>query len=336
MKLAILGGGSWGTALAIVLAPRFESVRLWVFEEDLAACMKTTRENVVYLSGLHLPLTVEVTSDLATALADADIVLGVVPSKFARGLWQRALPYLRAEATFVSATKGIEAGTLMRMSEVMADVIRPRFEPKPFEPKIAVLSGPTFAREIAKGEPAALVVVSFDPAIAVGVQKAFSGPTFRLYANSDPIGVELGGALKNVIAIAAGVVEGLGLGNNTMAALITRGLAEITRLAVAMGGHPKTLSGLAGLGDLVLTCTGDLSRNRRVGIELARGKSLTEITESTPMVAEGVETCGSAVALGARFGVDLPIMQQMHEVLQRGKDPRDALRDLMERSLKSE
>jgi glycerol-3-phosphate dehydrogenase (NAD(P)+) len=251
-------------------------------------------------------------------------------------LWQRALPYLRAEATFVSATKGIEAGTLMRMSEVMADVIRPRFEPKPFEPKIAVLSGPTFAREIAKGEPAALVVVSFDPAIAVGVQKAFSGPTFRLYANSDPIGVELGGALKNVIAIAAGVVEGLGLGNNTMAALITRGLAEITRLAVAMGGHPKTLSGLAGLGDLVLTCTGDLSRNRRVGIELARGKSLTEITESTPMVAEGVETCGSAVALGARFGVDLPIMQQMHEVLQRGKDPRDALRDLMERSLKSE
>jgi glycerol-3-phosphate dehydrogenase (NAD(P)+) len=336
VKLAILGGGSWGTALAIVLAPRFESVRLWVFEEDLAACMKTTRENVVYLSGLHLPLTVEVTSDLATALADADIVLGVVPSKFARGLWQRALPYLRAEATFVSATKGIEAGTLMRMSEVMADVIRPRFEPKPFEPKIAVLSGPTFAREIAKGEPAALVVVSFDPAIAVGVQKAFSGPTFRLYANSDPIGVELGGALKNVIAIAAGVVEGLGLGNNTMAALITRGLAEITRLAVAMGGHPKTLSGLAGLGDLVLTCTGDLSRNRRVGIELARGKSLTEITESTPMVAEGVETCGSAVALGARFGVDLPIMQQMHEVLQRGKDPRDALRDLMERSLKSE
>jgi len=331
MKLTILGGGSWGTALAIVLAPRFESVRLWVFEQDLAARMTTTRENDVYLPGLLLPANVEVIHDLAASLADAEIVLGVVPSKFARGLWQQALPYLDPQATFVSATKGIEAGTLMRMSEVMADVIRARFEPK-----LAVLSGPTFAREIAKGEPAALVVVSFDPAIAVDVQKAFAGPTFRLYANSDPVGVELGGALKNVIAIAAGVVQGLGLGNNTLAALITRGLAEITRLAVAMGGHPKTLAGLAGLGDLVLTCTGDLSRNRRVGVELARGKSLTEITESTPMVAEGVETCGSAVALGAKFGVDLPIMQQMHEVLHLGKDPRDALRYLMERSLKNE
>jgi glycerol-3-phosphate dehydrogenase (NAD(P)+) len=285
----------------------------------------------VYLPGLLLPPSVEITSDLAASLADADIVLGVVPSKFARGLWQRALPYLDPHATFVSATKGIEPGTLMRMSEVLADVVRPRFEPS-----IAVLSGPTFAREVAQGEPAAVVVVSTDLEVAARVQKAFSGPTFRLYANSDPIGVEIGGALKNVIAIAAGVVEGLGLGSNTMAALITRGLAEITRLAVAMGGRPKTLAGLAGLGDLVLTCTGDLSRNRHVGIELARGRTLAEITASTPMVAEGVETCGSAVALGAKFGVDLPIIQQMHEVLHRGKQPRDALRDLMERSLKSE
>ncbi len=336
MKLTILGGGSWGTALAIVLAPKFESVRLWVFEQDLAARMRESRENDVYLAGLKLSANVDVTHDLAAALVDADIVLGVIPSKFARATWQRALPYLRPEATFVSATKGIEAGTLLRMSEVMAEVIRPRFEPLGFIPKIAVLSGPTFAREIAQGEPAALVVVSADPEVAVQVQKAFSGPTFRPYANSDCVGVELGGALKNVIAIAAGVVEGLGLGNNTMAALITRGLAEITRLAVAMGGHPKTLSGLAGLGDLVLTCTGDLSRNRRVGIELAKGKTLSDITASTPMVAEGVETCGSAVALGAKFGVDLPIIQQMHEVLHRAKAPCYALRDLMDRSLKNE
>jgi glycerol-3-phosphate dehydrogenase (NAD(P)+) len=331
VRLSILGGGSWGTALAIVLGPRFAGIRLWVLEPDLAARMQASRENDVYLPGLRLPANVEVTGDLAFALAGADVVLGVVPSKFARGLWQSALPHLDPAAIFVSATKGIEAGTLMRMSEVLADVVRARFEPK-----IAVLSGPTFAREIAKGEPAAVVIVSTDPAIAARIQQAFSGPTFRLYANTDPIGVELGGALKNVIAIAAGVVEGLGLGRNTMAALITRGLAEITRLAVAMGGRPNTLAGLAGLGDLVLTCTGDLSRNRRVGIELAHGKALAEITASTPMIAEGVETCGSAVALGVRFSVDLPIIQQMYEVLHHAKPPRDALRDLMERSLKSE
>jgi glycerol-3-phosphate dehydrogenase (NAD(P)+) len=219
----------------------------------------------------------------------------------------------------------------MRMSEVLTDVVKGRFEPR-----VTVLSGPTFAREIAKGEPAAVDVASTDSDAAVRVQKTFSGPTLRLYASSDPLGVELGGALKNVVAIAAGVVEGLGLGNNTMAALITRGLAEITRLAVAMGGHPKTLAGLAGLGDLVLTCTGDLSRNRHVGVELARGRTLAEIIASTPMVAEGVETCGSAVALGAKFGVDLPIIQQMDNVLHRAKPPRDALRELMERSLKTE
>jgi glycerol-3-phosphate dehydrogenase (NAD(P)+) len=337
--LSILGGGSWGTALAIVLSPRFEHIRLWVYESDLAARMRITRENDVYLPGLPLPAGVEVTHDLAVALGGADVVLGVVPSKFARGLWQRALPHVAPKTIFVSATKGLEPGTLMRMSEVLAQVTKEMqaegTEPR-VEPSIAVLSGPTFAREVAHGEPAAVVVVSSQLEVAVRVQQAFSGPTFRLYASSDPIGVEIGGALKNVIAIAAGVVEGLGLGNNTMAALITRGLAEITRLAVAMGGHPKTLAGLAGLGDLVLTCTGDLSRNRHVGVELARGRTLAAITASTPMVAEGVETCGSAVALGAKFGVDLPIIQQMHEVLHRGKQPREALRELMDRSLKSE
>ena len=329
--LTILGGGSWGTALAIVLAPRFDRVRLWMFEADLAERFAVTRVNEVYLPDAPIPAHVEIVTDLEQALQDATIVLGVVPSKFARGMFRRTLPYLNPHATFVSATKGIEQGTLLRMSQVMADVIRPQFEQK-----LAVLSGPTFAKEVARGEPAALVIASADAATAAFVQEAFSGPTFRLYTNADPVGVEVGGALKNIIAIAAGVVQGLGLGNNTQAALITRGLAEITRLAVAMGAQSTTMAGLAGLGDLVLTCSGELSRNRRVGMELARGRNLADITASTPMVAEGVETCAAAVALGARYDVDLPIIQQMDAVLHHGKDPRAAIRDLMDRSLKGE
>jgi glycerol-3-phosphate dehydrogenase (NAD(P)+) len=331
VTLTILGGGSWGTALSIVLAPRFDSVRLWVFEPDLAARMKASRENDVYLPGFRIPENVEVIAEMDRAIDGAGILLGVVPSRHARGLYERLLPYLDPSMIFVSATKGIENGTLLRMSQVLTEVIHPKFEPK-----VAVLSGPTFAREVARGQPAAVVIASCDAETAASIQTAFSGPTFRLYTNSDPIGVELGGALKNVIAIAAGVVQGLGLGSNSQAALITRGLAEITRLAVAMGGKPMTLAGLAGLGDLVLTCNGELSRNRRVGIELARGKSLPEIIASTPMIAEGVETCTAAVALGARCGVDLPIIQQMEAVLNHGKDPHAAIRDLMERSLKGE
>jgi glycerol-3-phosphate dehydrogenase (NAD(P)+) len=264
-RLAIAGGGSWGTALAIVLAPRFRHVRLWVFEPDLAARMRETGENDVYLPGLRLPENVEITPDLGGIVDGAEILLGVVPSRHARGLYERLLPYLNPSILLVSATKGIENGTLMRMSQVIADVVRARFEPR-----VAVLSGPTFAREVARGEPAALVVASHDLETACAVQTAFSGPTFRLYTNTDPVGVELGGALKNVIAIAAGVVHGMGLGNNTQAALITRGLAEITRLALAMGGKASTLAGLAGLGDLVLTCSGELSRNRRVGARWRR------------------------------------------------------------------
>ena len=331
MTLSILGGGSWGTALAIVLAPRFERIRLWVFESDLAARMTTTRENDVFLPGLRLPENVEIVSDLHAVIDAAGILLGVVPSHYARSLYERILPALDPSTIFVSATKGLETGTLLRMSQVLCEVVEPKFEPR-----IAVLSGPTFAREVAGGEPTTVVVASAYSATAAAVQTAFSGPTFRLYTNSDLVGVEIGGALKNVIAIAAGVVQGLGLGNNTQAALITRGLAEITRLAVAMGGQAATLAGLAGLGDLVLTCGGELSRNRRVGIELARGKSLGEITASTPMIAEGVETCGAAVALGTKYGVDLPIICHMDAVLHRGKDPRAAIRDLMERSLKGE
>jgi len=331
VTLSILGGGSWGTALAIVLAPRFERLRLWVFEPDLAARMIASRENDVFLPGLHLPENVEIVSDLPAVIDGAAILLGVVPSHYARSLYERVLPALDPATIFVSATKGLESGTLLRMSQVLCEVVQPKFEPR-----IAVLSGPTFAREVAGGEPTTVVVASAHAATAAAVQTAFSGPSFRLYTNGDLIGVEIGGALKNVIAIAAGVVQGLGLGNNTQAALITRGLAEITRLAVAMGGQATTLAGLAGLGDLVLTCGGELSRNRRVGIELARGRSLAEITASTPMIAEGVETCGAAVALGAKHGVDLPIICQMDAVLHSGKDPRAAIRDLMERSLKGE
>ncbi|HLH40227.1 MAG TPA: NAD(P)H-dependent glycerol-3-phosphate dehydrogenase [Bryobacteraceae bacterium] len=328
MKLAILGGGSWGTALAIALAPRFDEIRLWVFEKDLAERLHRSRENDVFLPGFRLPENVQVTADLGDA-AGAGIVLGVTPSRHARAVYSAAAPYFNPSMIFVSATKGLEQNTLLRVSEVMAQVL-------PFRAKIAVLSGPTFAREIARGEPAAIVIASGEETVATTVQRAFSGPSFRLYANSDMIGVEIGAALKNVIAIGAGVCHGLGLGNNTLAALITRGLAEITRLAVAMGGEARTLAGLAGLGDLVLTCSGELSRNRRVGIELAKGRSLQEIVGSMAMVAEGVETCSAAVALGIKFAVDLPIIHQMHAVLHCGKSPREALRDLMERSLKSE
>ena len=230
---------------------------------------------------------------------------------------------------FVSATKGIETGSLLRTSQIMEQALGP-------ERRIAVLSGPTFAREIAKGEPAAVVVASRNLDTASSIQAAFSGPTLRLYTNTDIAGVEVGAALKNVIAIAAGVCQGLGLGSNTQAALITRGLAEITRLAVAMGGEAKTLAGLAGLGDLVLTCSGDLSRNRMVGKELAKGRLLQEILGSTKMVAEGVETCDAAVALGRKFLVDLPIIEQMYAVLHASKSPREAVKELMERALKPE
>ena len=331
MKLAIIGGGSWGTALAIVLAPRFESVSLWVHEADLAARMTHTRANDIFLPGFKLPESGQVVTDLATALEGAGIVLGVMPSHYARSIYTAMLPQLSPSVILVSATKGLEQGSLLRVSQVIEQVVGARFLPR-----VAVLSGPTFAREVAAGNPTAVVVASVNPEVARCVQEAFSGPTFRLYTNADPIGVEIGAALKNVIAIGAGICEGLGLGHNPTAALITRGLAEITRLAIAMGGQARTLAGLAGLGDLVLTCSGELSRNRYVGKELGKGRPLGGILGSMRMVAEGVETCRSAVALGEKFSVDLPIIQQMNAVLNAGKSPKDAVRDLMERTLKGE
>ena len=327
--LAILGAGSWGTALSIVLAPRFEKIRLWTLEPDLAARMQASRINDLFLPGFTLPANVEITTRLADSVGGSQIVLGVMPSRFARTVYLEAAPHFDPSMIFVSATKGLERGTLLRMSQVLAQAL-------PFEGKIAVLSGPTFAREIACGEPAAVVIASQDLQVAEQVQLTFSGPTFRLYTNSDTISVEIGAALKNVIAIAAGVCSGLGLGSNTHAALVTRGLAEITRLAVAMGGEAKTMAGLAGLGDLVLTCGGDLSRNRKVGLELAKGRRIGEITGSMRMIAEGVETCDAAVELGSKFRIDLPIIQQMHAVLNGSRTPQAAVRELMDRSLKGE
>jgi glycerol-3-phosphate dehydrogenase (NAD(P)+) len=293
--------------------------------------MFSTRVNDVFLAGFPLPLNVEPTADLGYALEDAAIVIGVMPSRFARLLYREMLPHLTPRMRFVSATKGLEQGTLLRMSEVARQVIGEKFEPR-----MAVLSGPTFAREVARGEPTAVVIAAPDQELTQSIQREFSGPTFRLYVNDDPVGVELGAALKNIIAIGAGICDGLGLGSNSIAALITRGLAEITRLAVALGGLPKTLSGLAGLGDLVLTCNGDLSRNRTVGIELAKGRKLADIVSSMTMIAEGVETTSAACDLARKYQVDMPITSQMDAILQGRTSPPDAIRELMERQLRAE
>ena len=311
-----------------MLAPRFSRVALWVYESDLAARMGSARINDVYLPDCPIPTNVDITADLAFALGGAEIVLGVMPSHLARGLYQRMLPWLNENLVFVSATKGLENHSLLRVSEVIREVVGTS--------RVAVISGPSFAREVALFEPTAVVAASAERGVAEAIQAAFSGPTLRVYTSSDPIGVEIGGSIKNVVAIGAGVLHGLGLGHNAMAALITRGLAEMTRLAVAMGGRPHTLAGLAGLGDLVLTCTGDLSRNRMVGVELARGRKLEEIVNSMKMVAEGVKTTDAAVDLAKRYSVEMPISGQMHEMLHAGTSPREAIRRLMERSLKGE
>ncbi len=330
-RLAVIGAGGWGTALSIVLAPRFERVRLWVYEQDLAERMQGARENDVFLPGGRLGDNIAVTTSLAETVEDAQIVLGAMPSHHARRVYDDLLPHLDEKMLIVSATKGLENGTLLRMSQVINDVVGNRFPPR-----VGILSGPTFAREVVRGEPAAVVIASHDIGLARAVQTAFSGPTLRLYTNTDPVGVELGASLKNVVAIAAGVCAGLGLGANTLAALITRGLAEITRMAVAAGGQSQTLAGLAGLGDLVLTCTGELSRNRYVGLQLGQGRKLAEILGGMRMVAEGVQTTYAAMELAQRLSVELPIARQVHAILRDGRDPREALRELMERSLKEE
>lgn len=330
-SLAIIGAGSWGTALSVVLAPRFDRIRLWVYEPDLARRIRETRQNDLYLPGFSIPTSVFISNSLQESLTGVDVVLSVLPSHLVRSLYEQMLPWLTPGMLFVSATKGLESKTLLRPSEIIHEAVSPRFEPR-----IAVLSGPTFAREVAALNPTAVVIGSTDKSATQCVQASFAGPTFRLYNSDDPVGVEIGGSIKNVVAIGAGVLQGMGLGHNPMAALITRGLAEMTRLAVALGGQARTLAGLAGLGDLVLTCTGELSRNRAVGIELSRGRKLDEIVASMKMVAEGIKTTTAAVELARRCSIEMPITEQMYQMLHHGLDPKEAIRRLMERSLKGE
>jgi glycerol-3-phosphate dehydrogenase (NAD(P)+) len=328
-SIAVLGAGSWGTSLAVHLARVGHDVSLWARDRSLVEDMQTRRANAVYLPDVALPPRIAVTDDVAAALDAAHLIVSAIPSHGCRAVIQQAAPCAAADAVFVSATKGLEADTFLRMSEVIAQETD-RQHP------VVVLSGPSFAVEVAQRLPTAVLAASSDAAAAALVQAEFRGPAFRLYASDDVVGVEIGGALKNVIAIAAGVVEGLGLGHNALAALITRGLAEITRLACAAGGRRETLSGLSGLGDLVLTCTGTLSRNRHVGAELARGRALPEVLAGMKMIAEGVRTTGAALALGNRYGVELPIAEQMAEVLSGNTNVRAAIETLMLRPQRAE
>jgi len=288
-------------------------------------------ENKAYLPGAKLPGSVRIHSELEAALSGAQFIVGAVPSAHARDVYSSALPFVGVGASFVSASKGLEPATHLRMSEVIAQVVTPKIAPR-----IAVISGPSFALEAARGEPTAVVLASRDAALATELQEELAGPNFRLYTNDDVLGVELAGAMKNVMAIAAGACQGLGLGSNALAALITRGLAEMTRLAVALGARPETLSGLAGLGDLVLTCTGALSRNRFVGIELGKGRTLGEIMANMRMVAEGVGTAAPLLALAREHRIEMPITEQVDAILHAGKSPKDAIRDIMDRPLKRE
>jgi len=330
-KIAIIGGGNWGTALAATFAQLGHAVRLWAFEREVVESICSQHENELFMPGIKLPESLSATTDLGEALAGADIVVTVMPSHVCGTLYQQMLPHLRPEMIFVSATKGLDTGRLMRMSEVIRSIVG-----ESFPARLCVLSGPSFAKEVIRGDPTAVVVASDDREAAQLVQREFASRALRLYTSSDVVGVELGGSVKNVIAVAAGVVEGLGLGHNPTAALITRGLAEMTRLACAYGAKRETLAGLAGMGDLVLTCTGDLSRNRTVGVELGRGRKLADIIGSMRMIAEGVKTTNATVALARKVHVEMPITHQVNRILEGEVSPREAIRELMERSLKEE
>lgn len=330
-SVVVIGAGAWGTALAVLLAERYPRVSLWVYEASLASEMERARENHLYLPGIKIPAPVQPTASLEKALTGQHLAIFAVPSHAFRRIVERALPHLDSQALVVSATKGIEVQNLATMSRIMSEVL-----PSAHRSRIAVLSGPSFAREVVAGRPTAIVAAAEDPEVARTVQHAVSGNALRVYAGTDVLGVELGGAVKNVVAIAAGVLDGLDLGPNARAALITRGLAEMTRLGVAMRAQEATFAGLAGMGDLILTCTGDLSRNRRVGLGLARGMRLDEILANLGAVAEGVNTCRSVVALAARHGVEMPICRAVHRVLFEGQAPGEAVVQLMTRGLRFE
>ena len=329
-RIAVIGAGAWGTALTVSLARRGDhKLTLWAHSPDHATQLTDTGENTRYLPGFILPADVAITADLTRALAGADIILCVTPSQALRPIMQQIAPLLTSRQSLISASKGIEEKTFLRMSQIM-------FEHAQDNP-IGTLGGPSFAQEVAAAMPTAITLAIDDPVLGKSLQDSFSSASLRAYRNEDVIGTELGGALKNVIALAAGVVTGLDLGNNATSALITRGIAEITRLTMACGGRRETMSGLSGIGDLVLTCTGGLSRNRTVGVELGKGRNLDDIIASlNGKVAEGVRTTTAALGLARRYGVEMPITEQMAAVLHENKSPRDAIRDLMSRPGRTE
>ena len=329
--IGVIGAGAWGTALALLLAGKGHDVALWMYEKDLAEETARTRENGVYLPGFILPANIAVTSRLESAVTGKQYILSVAPSHTVRALSAAFAPHLADNAVIISASKGIEIDTLKPLSDVLRETL-----PQRFHSRLCFLSGPSFAKEVAQSMPTAVALASNDPEVGKLAQQVLSAPFFRVYTNPDVIGVELGGSVKNVIAIAAGVLEGLGFGHNTMAALITRGLAEMARLGVAMGAYPATFSGLAGMGDLVLTCTGGLSRNRTLGVRLGRGEKLDDILRGSATVAEGVRTTKAARELAKRHHVEMPVVEEVYRILYEGKAPRQALRDLMTRELKDE
>ncbi len=330
-KIAVIGAGSWGTTLANLLAKKGHAVRLWSYEDDVTEAIRDTGQNTVYLPDIDLSQNLTAISDLSAAVDGVATVVSVSPSQHVRQVMSRAAPSIDPGALVVSASKGIETRTLETMADVLEDAL-PELRPRRF----CFLSGPSFATEVAREHPTAVTVASRDSEAALQAQSLFQTEYFRVYTSHDVTGVELGGALKNVMALAAGMVAGLGFGHNTLAALITRGLTELTRLALALGAGERTLAGLSGMGDLILTCTGDLSRNRTVGVELGKGKSLEEVLSSMRMVAEGVETTRAAHALALREGIEMPIVTEVHAVLFEGRHPADAVRNLMMREPKPE
>jgi glycerol-3-phosphate dehydrogenase (NAD(P)+) len=330
-KIGVIGAGSWGTTLADLLAKKGHDVTLWAHEPEVAQDMAEKGVNSLFLPGIQLSPRLRFTNSLREAAEHKDILLFVVPSQVVRGVIKAIIPSLQQGAMIVSASKGIELETLMLVSQIYEELLPPELYRN-----FAALSGPTFAREVAQEMPTAVVAASAEPGVARRVQRVFTTGYFRVYTNNDVTGVELGGAIKNVIAIAAGISDGLGFGYNTRAALITRGLAEMTRLGLTMGARSTTFAGLAGMGDLVLTCTGDLSRNRSVGVKLGRGMKLDEILAEMRMVAEGVKTTESACNLARKLGVEMPITEKAFQVLYHDKPAREAVIELMTRDLKAE
>lgn len=329
--VAVIGAGSWGTTLANLLAESNDRVLLWVFEEDLFRTMEQKRENEAFLPGVRLADNLQLTHSLEEAFINRDILLCALPSHAVREIFHQGRSYLREGALIISATKGLDDKTHQTISGVLKEVLGPQSRSP-----IACLSGPSFAREVSRKFPTAAAIAGTDPVAVRAAQELLARPYFRVYTNPDLIGVELGGATKNVIAIAAGTSDGLGFGHSSRAALITRGLAEMSRLGVTLGAEAQTFSGLAGLGDLVLTCTGDLSRNRQVGIELGRGKTLKEVLSGMRMIAEGVRTTRVLYEIARETGVDMPITEKVYEVLYKGKNPREAVQELMARGPRSE